>query len=62
MTVLCLSSYFKGEAFLSAAKAAGAHVILITSETLSDAAWPWGDIDQVFYMPTGDNGHLTDGV
>ncbi len=55
MTVLCLSSYFKGEAFLSAAKATGAEVILITSETLSDAAWPWDDIDHIFYVPIDDD-------
>ena len=51
MTVLCLSSYFKGGAFLSAAKEAGATVILITSQSLSEAAWPWDAIDHVYYMP-----------
>lgn len=54
MTILCLTSYFKGEAFLSTAKSGGARVILVTSETLAESPWPWNDIDEVHYMPVVD--------
>jgi hypothetical protein len=55
-TFLCVSSYFKGEAFLSACKKAGNNVYLVTSEKLSGEAWPWADIDDVYYMPEEEDG------
>lgn len=55
-TFLCVSSYFKGEAFLSACKKAGNNVYLVTSEKLSGEAWPWEDIDDVYYMPEEEDG------
>ena len=51
MTILCLASYFKGEALLTACKAAGCHVILVTNEKLREKPWPWDMIDEAFYMP-----------
>ena len=54
MTVLCLTSYFKGEAFLRGCKAAGAKVVLITSESLKTADWPYDAIDDIYYMPVID--------
>ncbi len=54
MTILCLSSYLKGEDFITAAKEAGATVILVTSESLAQAAWPWAAIDNAFFMPVID--------
>lgn len=57
LTFLCVSSYFKGEAFLSACKKAGNKVFLVTSSKLSEKAWPWDDIDEVFYMPEDENNH-----
>ena len=51
ITMLCLASYEKGEAFLRECKRQGCRVILITVENLRDANWPREAIDEVFYMP-----------
>ena len=53
LTMLCLASYEKGEAFLRECKRQGCRVLLITVEKLRDAAWPRDAIDEVFYMPDG---------
>lgn len=50
-TVLCLSSYFKGGAFLRACKEAGFHVILATNDKSKDEAWQRENIDEFFHMP-----------
>jgi biotin carboxylase len=50
-TILCLSSYFKGAAFLQACKEAGLHVILATNDKNKDEAWPHEHIDEFFHMP-----------
>ena len=50
-TILCLASYFKGARLMRAAKAAGAHVILITLEKLEHEPWPREAIDELFLMP-----------
>lgn len=51
ITILCLASYFKGNAFLQACKRQGCHVILLTREKLSDEPWSWEAIDELFLMP-----------
>lgn len=50
-TILCLSSYFKGTAFLQACKEAGLHVILATNDRNKDEPWPRESIDEFFHMP-----------
>jgi len=50
-TVLCLSSYHKGQDFIRECKRLGCRVLLITVEKLRDADWPRESIDEVFYMP-----------
>ncbi|HEX8274735.1 MAG TPA: hypothetical protein VF615_19035 [Longimicrobiaceae bacterium] len=50
-TVLCLSSYLKGQEFIRECKRLGCRVLLITVEKLRDAEWPRESIDEVFYMP-----------
>ena len=50
-TVLCLSSYFKGAAFLQECKEAGLHVMLATNEKSKDEQWPREHIDEFFHMP-----------
>lgn len=52
LTMLCLASYEKGEAFLRECKRQGCRVLLITVEKLRDADWPREAIDEVFYLPT----------
>ncbi len=49
-TFLCISSFFKGEEFLRACKAAGNTVFLITSKKLETEPWPREAIDEIFYM------------
>ncbi|MBO6576374.1 MAG: hypothetical protein JJ896_16805 [Rhodothermales bacterium] len=50
-TILCIASYFKGARLMRAAKARGAHVILVTLEKLADEPWPDEAIDEKFLMP-----------
>jgi biotin carboxylase len=50
-TILCLSSYFKGSAFLQACKEAGLHVILLTNDKNENEPWPREYIDEFFHMP-----------
>lgn len=61
LTLLCIACYFKGEAFLQAAKAQGCRVLLVTSQHLEHEPWPWEAIDEVFYMPArGDDWSVPD--
>ncbi|NVJ87318.1 MAG: ATP-grasp domain-containing protein [Algoriphagus sp.] len=53
-TFLCISNYFKGNAFLISLKKQGNRVFLVTSEKLKDSAWAYEYIDEVFYMPGQD--------
>ena len=50
-TILCLASYFKGTTFLTAAKALGARVLLLTREKVAAEPWPREQIDEIFLMP-----------
>jgi len=51
LTVLCISSYEKGHDFMKECKAQGCRVILLTSKSLENAAWPKESIDEIFYIP-----------
>lgn len=51
-TILCISSYEKGQAFMREAKRQGSDVYLLTVEKLRDADWPRDRLDEVFYMPS----------
>jgi len=51
ITLLCLASYFKGAAFLRAAKSLGCKVILIAKDTFADEAWPRESLDEIYFMP-----------
>ncbi|TDQ18752.1 ATP-grasp domain-containing protein [Algoriphagus boseongensis] len=53
-TFLCISNYFKGNAFLTALKKQGNRVFLVTTEQLKDKPWAYEYIDEVFYMPGQD--------
>jgi biotin carboxylase len=50
INILCIASYFKGEAFLRECRRQGCRVILVTVESLRDANWPRESIDEIFYM------------
>ncbi len=51
LTILCISSSFKGEAFLRACKNLGCRVLLLTEEQHAQEKWPRESIDEVFLMP-----------
>ena len=51
VTILCLASYYKGASFLTAAKALGARVLLLTREKNAADPWPRESIDEVHLMP-----------
>lgn len=51
ITILCLSSYFKGNTFLEACKKLGCHVMLLTKEKVAHEAWAWHAVDEHFNMP-----------
>ncbi|MBN3584639.1 ATP-grasp domain-containing protein [Algoriphagus aestuarii] len=53
-TFLCISNFFKGNAFLTQLKKEGNRVFLITSEKIKDKPWAFEYIDEVFYMPGQD--------
>lgn len=50
-TIICITSYFKGNDFIREAKRQGCHVILLTEERLRDEHWARESIDQIFLMP-----------
>ncbi len=53
LTILCVSSYEKGQEFIRTCKAIGCHVLLLTVEKLRHADWPFECLDDVCTMPEG---------
>jgi hypothetical protein len=51
-TILCITSYEKGQAFMRAARQQGSTVYLLTVEKLRDADWPRDHLDDLFFMPS----------
>lgn len=51
LTILCISSYEKGQEFLRTCKELGCRVLLLTVEKLRDGDWPREAVDEFFYMP-----------
>src|SRR6185503_13328491 len=51
MTILCMSSYEKGQEFMRECKRRGWRVLLLTVEKLKDAKWPRESLDDVYLMP-----------
>jgi phosphoribosylaminoimidazole carboxylase (NCAIR synthetase) len=54
VTVLCIASYRKGDAFLVAAKKLGCRVLLLTSKSLEHDDWPREHVDDIYYIPDVD--------
>src|SRR5438445_12480479 len=50
-TILCITSYEKGQDFICECKQQGYHVILLIPPALEQANWPRESIDEVFHMP-----------
>lgn len=51
---LCIACEFKGGAFLRQLKRLGHTVFLVTMEKNRHEAWPFDDLEDVFYMPETD--------
>lgn len=51
ITILCVSTYEKGQEFLRTCKSVGCTVYLLTVEKLRNASWPHDAIDEMFFMP-----------
>lgn len=51
ITILCVSSYEKGQEFIRECKRLGCRVFLLTIEKLRNADWPKEAIDEFFFMP-----------
>ncbi len=52
-TILCLTSYEKGQAFMRQAAAMGCRVVLLTVEPLANADWPFDILHEFHTMPDG---------
>src|SRR5580700_1022451 len=50
-TILCITSYEKGQEFMRACKEEGCRVLLVTVEKLLQADWPREAIEEVFATP-----------
>src|SRR6202051_3561927 len=51
LTLLCITTYEKGQDFMRECKRQGCHVLLLTAEKLRDADWPRESLDDTFYLP-----------
>jgi biotin carboxylase len=51
LTILCITTYEKGQEFMRQCKRQGCRVILLTAEKLKDADWPRDSLDDTFYLP-----------
>ncbi len=49
-TILCMSSYEKGQEFIRECKRQGWHVLMLTDQKLEHAKWPRESIDEFFMM------------
>ena len=51
ITILCITSYEKGQEFLRTCKKLGCRGLLLTVEKLRDGDWPRESVDEFFFMP-----------
>jgi biotin carboxylase len=51
LSVLCITTYEKGQEFMRECKREGCRVFLLTAEKLRDADWPRESLDDTFYLP-----------
>jgi biotin carboxylase len=51
LTILCITTYEKGQEFIRECKRQGCRVFLLTVEKLRDANWPRECIEEMFYLP-----------
>jgi len=51
LTLLCITTYEKGQEFMRQCKRQGCRVILLTAEKLRAADWPRESLDETYYLP-----------
>jgi biotin carboxylase len=51
LTILCIATYFKGEEFLRECRRQGCAVLLLTADSLAEAAWPRDAIHEIQTIP-----------
>jgi biotin carboxylase len=51
LTLLCITTYEKGQDFMRECKRQGCRVFLLTAEKLRDADWPRECLEDMFYLP-----------
>lgn len=51
LTILCITTYEKGQEFMRECKRHGCRVILLTAEKLKNADWPRESLEETFYLP-----------
>lgn len=51
LTLLCITTYEKGQDFIRECKRQGCRILLLTAEKLRDADWPRESLDDIFYLP-----------
>ncbi len=62
-TIVCVSSYFKGNRFLQRCKQEGCHVILLTVEATREKPWAREFVNEFFVMPSfADRRHVINGL
>jgi biotin carboxylase len=54
-TILCITTYEKGQAFMRQAAAMGCRVVLLTIDQLRHADWPFEILHEIHTMPDGLN-------
>jgi biotin carboxylase len=53
LTILCIATYFKGDAYLRECRRLGCRVLLLTADSLAGAEWPRDSIDEIHTIPRG---------
>jgi hypothetical protein len=56
LAVLCITSFFKGTAFIEAGYAKGHRMFLLTATKLQHEHWPWDCLEDTYYMDLQDDG------
>lgn len=51
LTLLCITTYEKGQEFMRECKRLGCRVFLLTAEKLRNADWPRESLEDTFYLP-----------
>lgn len=56
LSILCITSYFKGAAFIEAGHAKGHKMYLLTTAKLQHEQWPWESIEDAYFMELQPDG------